>query len=100
LAVHGLYGLGGPFGKGAGGHVGEVAEFGDDLCFVGNTPVPEELDEGVGLLDLFVLRAVDVAPDPVGALGVVVEFGGGDMGHRILSYKIKNQSGHYPVDNY
>ena len=58
---------------------------GHDRFFVGNAPLPQELDKGIGLLYFLILRSVKIPPDAMGALGVVVEFGGGDaLGHEVM----------------
>ena len=59
-----------------GARIGRACTLGQNV-FVGDAAVPEELNKGVGLFDLLILRTVNIPPDTVGALGIVVKFCGG-----------------------
>jgi len=42
------------------------------------------LDKGIGLFYFFVLRSVNIPPDAVRALGIIVEFSGGYVLHGVM----------------
>ena len=72
---------------GAGDHVEEITQLRYDLFLVGNAPLPQKLDKGIGLFYFLVLGTVNIPPDAMRALGVVVEFGRSDvLGHGVMDY--------------
>jgi hypothetical protein len=80
LGSHGLGGFLDSFFFGSFREIENWAEFLDYVSFMLDAFVPEHLNEGIGFWISFCLRTVEITPDSVVTLEVVIEFGGGE-GH-------------------
>ena len=86
--IHGVDGAFEPVLKGALPHIQKLAYSGYHCFFVENAPIPQKLNKGVCLFYFFILRAIYVPPDPMRALGVVIQVGSGYVSGRGFSHFI------------